>query len=76
MPKPDGDRPQPESPLVRPPTLPPDFPDIPQNSSSELRPPHDPRATPDKVAGTTPAPAQPETHAKPRPAPERPCARV
>ena len=37
MPKPDDDRSQPEPPPVRPPTLPPDFPDIPQNPSSELR---------------------------------------
>ncbi len=53
MPKPDDDT-QPEPPPVRPPTLPPDFPDIPQNPSSELQPPPDPSATPDKVAGTTP----------------------
>jgi hypothetical protein len=57
MPKPDDDRPQPEPPPVRPPTLPPDFPDIPQNPSSELQPAPDPSATPDKVAGSTPAPA-------------------
>jgi hypothetical protein len=56
MPKPD-DRPRPESQPVRPPTLPPDFPDIPQNPYSELQPPPDPGATADKVAGTTPAPA-------------------
>jgi|ERR1700677_5155508 hypothetical protein len=60
MPKPD-ERPQPEPPPVRPPTLPPDFPDIPQNPGSELQPPPDPSATPDKVAGATPAPAEPET---------------
>ena len=60
MPKPDNDRPQPEPAPVRPPTLPPDFPDIPQNPSSELQPPPDPSATPDKVAGT-PAPPEPET---------------
>ena len=59
MPKPDADRPQPEPLPVRPPTLPPDFPDIPQNPSSELQPPSDPSATPDKVAGTTRA--EPET---------------
>jgi hypothetical protein len=45
MPKPDDDRPQPEPLPVRPPTLPPDFPDIPQNPSSELQPPPDPSAT-------------------------------
>ena len=44
----------PEPPPVRPPTLPPDFPDIPQNPYSELQPPPDPPATPDKVAGATP----------------------
>ena len=60
MPKPDDDRLQPEPVPVRPPTLPPDFPDIPQNPSSELQPPSDPSATPDKVAGTTPAPADQE----------------
>jgi hypothetical protein len=60
MPKPDDDRRQPEPPPVRPPTLPPDFPDIPQNPSSELQPPPDPSATPDKVAGTTPAPGESE----------------
>jgi hypothetical protein len=60
MPKPDDDRPQPEPPRFRPPTLPPDFPDMPQNPSSELQPPSDPSATPDKVAGTTPAPADQE----------------
>jgi outer membrane protein TolC len=61
MPKPDDDISQSEPPPVRPPTLPPDFPDIPQNPSSQLQPPPDPSATPDKVAGTTPAPAEPET---------------
>jgi hypothetical protein len=60
MPKPDDDRPQPEPPPFRPPTLPPDFPDMPQNPSSELQLPSDPSATPDKVAGTTPAPADQE----------------
>jgi hypothetical protein len=60
MPKPDDDRPQPELPPFRPPTLPPDFPDMPQNPSSELQPPSDPSATPDKVSGTTPAPADQE----------------
>jgi hypothetical protein len=60
MPNPD-DRLQVEPSPVRPPTLPPDFPDIPQNPSSELQPPPDPSAAPDRVAGTTPAPAEPET---------------
>jgi hypothetical protein len=46
--------PKPEPPPVKPPILPPDFPDIPQNPSSELQPPPDPSATPDKVSGTTP----------------------
>ena len=55
MRQPHDDRPQPEPLPVRPPTLPPDFPDIPQNPGSELQPPSDPSATPDKVAGTTPA---------------------
>jgi hypothetical protein len=53
--------PEPEPRPVRPPTLPPDFPDIAQNPSSELQPPPDPSAAAHKVAGTTPAPAQPET---------------
>jgi hypothetical protein len=48
------DRLQIEPSPVRPPTLPPDFPDIPQNPSSELQPPPDPSAAADKVAGTTP----------------------
>ena len=48
-------------PPVRPPTLPPDFPDIPQNPSSELQPPPDPSAAADKVAGATPELPQPET---------------
>ena len=60
MPNPDDDRPRPEPP-VRPATLPPDFPDIPQNPSSELQPPPSPSATADKFAGTTPAPTGPET---------------
>jgi hypothetical protein len=47
------DKPRPEPPAVTPP-LPPDFPDIPQNPPSELRPPLDPSARPDKVEGTTP----------------------
>ena len=57
--KPADDRPRPEPPSVSPPTLPPDFPVIPQNP--ELQPPPDPGATPDKVAGTTPELPQPET---------------
>ena len=61
MPKPDDDIPQSEPRPVRPPTLPPDFPDIPQNPSSELQPPPDASATAGEVAGTTPAPQGPET---------------
>lgn len=61
MPKPDDEKLRPEPPPVRPPTLPPDFPEIPQNPYSELQPPPAPSATPDKIAGTTPAPAGPET---------------
>ena len=61
MPKPDGYSPLPTPAPVTPPTLPPDFPDIPQNPSSELQPPPDPSATPDKVAGTTPAAAESDT---------------
>jgi hypothetical protein len=53
MPKPDDDRPQPEPPPVRPPTLPPDFLDIPQNPGSELQPPPDP-----SPAFLLPAPAR------------------
>jgi hypothetical protein len=49
MPKPD----EVTTPPVRPPTLPPDFPDIPQNPSSELQRPPEPSATSDVVAGTT-----------------------
>ena len=52
MPKPDDGRSQPElAPVRSPTTLPPDFPDIPQNPSSELQPAPDPTASPDKVAG-------------------------
>jgi hypothetical protein len=58
MPKPEDDRRQPAP--VTPPTLPPDFPDIPQNPGSELQPPPPPFASSDKVAGTTPAPAESE----------------
>jgi hypothetical protein len=61
MPKPGDVRHQPEAAPVRPPSLPPDFPDIAQKPSSELQPPPDGSATPDEVAGTTPAPAGPET---------------
>jgi hypothetical protein len=60
MPKPDAYSPLPAPAPVTPPPLPPDFPDIPQNPSSELQPPSDPSASPDKVAGTTPAPADQE----------------
>ena len=57
MPNPEDYSPLPAPPApVTPPTLPPDFPDIPQNPSSELQPPPDPSATPDKVAGTVPSP--------------------
>ena len=65
MPKPDDDRPQPEPLPVRPPTLPPDFADIPQNPSSELQPPPDPSATADNVAGTTAASDEPKTQGEP-----------
>lgn len=59
MPKLNDYRHQPEPAPVRPSTLPPDFPDIPQNPSSELQPPPDPSAAPDKVAGTTRTPDEP-----------------
>jgi hypothetical protein len=56
MPNPEDYSPLPAPPTpVTPPTLPPDFPDIPQNPPSELQPAPDPSATPDVVAGTTPA---------------------
>jgi hypothetical protein len=61
MPKPKEVRREPRPPAVRPPILPPDFPDIPQNPSSELQPPPDPLAAPDKVAGIGPELPQPET---------------
>ena len=65
MPKLNDYKREPEPAPVRPPTLPPDFPDIPQNPSSELQPPPDPSATPDKVAGTTlQLPETPEARAK------------
>jgi hypothetical protein len=53
MPKPDDYSPLPAPGPVTPPTLPPDFPDIPQNPSSELQPAPPNSATPDEVAGTT-----------------------
>jgi hypothetical protein len=59
MPKPDNASPN-RCPLDRR-LLPPDFPDIPQNPSSELQPPSDPSAMPDQFAGATPARAKPET---------------
>jgi hypothetical protein len=59
MPKLSDSRRDPELSPVRPPILPPDFPDIPQNPSSELQPPPDPSGAPEKVAGTTPAPDEP-----------------
>jgi hypothetical protein len=61
MPSTNDNTPKTEPPPVRPPTLPPDFPDIPQNPSSELQPPPSPSATPDKFAGTMPAPTESET---------------
>jgi hypothetical protein len=60
-PTPADDRTQAEPSPVRPPTLPPDFPDIPQNSYSELQPPPPAGATPDEVAGTTPELSHPGT---------------
>jgi hypothetical protein len=53
-PKPADDRLRTEPPPVSPPTLPPDFPDVPQNAYSELQPPPPRDATPDKVAGAMP----------------------
>jgi hypothetical protein len=50
--------PKPEPPSVRPPTLPPDFPDIPQNPISQLQPAPDPSSSPDRVAGTVPEAGQ------------------
>ena len=48
-----NDRFLPEPPVpVRPPTLPPDFPDIPQNPSSGLQPPPTLLRRPDKISGT------------------------
>ena len=63
-----NDRFLPEPPVpFRPPTLPPDFPDIPQNPSSELQPPPSPSASPDKIAGTA---RDPEILRQARPADE------
>ena len=60
-PKLADERLRPEPPPVSPPTLPPDFPDIPQNPYSELQPPPPASATPNNVAGITPELPQPET---------------
>jgi hypothetical protein len=49
-------QPEPELAPVRPPTLPPDFPDTPQNPSSRLQPPPNPPARAGKVAGTLSSP--------------------
>jgi hypothetical protein len=57
------DGPGSEPPPVSPPTLPPDFPEIPQNPYSELQPPPPPDATPDKVAGVTPELPKPSREA-------------
>jgi hypothetical protein len=62
-PTPAADRTRVEPAPVSPPTLPPDFPDIPQNAYSELQPPPPSGATPEEVAGATPEPPQPETQA-------------
>jgi hypothetical protein len=53
MPKPEYNSLLPPPAPVTPRTLPPDFPDIPQNPSSELQPPPPPSATLDEVAGAT-----------------------
>jgi hypothetical protein len=60
MPNPADYSPLPAPGPVTPPTLPPDFPDIPQNPSSELQPPSPHSATADAVAGTTLDPAESE----------------
>jgi hypothetical protein len=57
VPKRIDDTPQP----VRPPTLPPDFPEITQNPSSALQPPPDVSSAAGKVAGATSAKAESET---------------
>ena len=49
-PMPKQDASTPERPPVTPPVLLPDFPDLPQNPSSELQPPPDLTARPDQVA--------------------------
>jgi hypothetical protein len=59
MPKLTNYRREPEPPPARPPILPPDFPDIQQNPSSELQPPPDPSAAADEVAGIVPIPDEP-----------------
>jgi hypothetical protein len=53
MPKPDDFSPLPAPCPVTPPTLPPDFPDIPQNPGSDLQQPPPESATPGEVAGAT-----------------------
>ena len=61
MPKREPDPPPP----VRPPTLPPDFPDIRKTRAPSLQPPPDSFAVADKVAGTTlGSPETPEARAK------------
>jgi hypothetical protein len=44
---------------VRPPPLPPDFPDISQNPPSKLQPAPDPSARPDQIAGLSQEPKRP-----------------
>jgi hypothetical protein len=60
MPKPQDYSPLPAPAPVTPPTLPPDFPDIPQNPSSELQPPAPVSATAEQIAGATLDPAESE----------------
>jgi hypothetical protein len=60
-PQPADDQARSEPPPVSPRTLPPDFPDVPQNPYSELQPPPPPGVTPDKVAGVTNELPRPET---------------
>ena len=57
MPKPEDYSPLAAPAPVTPPTLPPDFPDIPQNPSSELQPPAPVSATAEQIAGATLDPA-------------------
>jgi hypothetical protein len=64
MPKADDYRSKLEPAAATPPTLPTDFPDIPQNPSSELRPPPNPFLDGGKVEGTT------ESGEEPRPRPQ------